>query len=84
VAGEHQDRQPRPSQGAEDWYFELKGKSRAGGLKKEKTFADAAKQFFLEYEAITSGERNPRYVKDHEATPGPSLRGNAQKKQYGQ
>ncbi len=52
---------------AEDWYFELKGKSRAGGLKKEKTFADAAKQFFLEYEAITSGERNPRYVKDHEA-----------------
>ncbi|UIY31014.1 site-specific integrase [Neorhizobium galegae] len=52
---------------AEDWYFELKGKSRAGGLKKEKTFADAAKQFFLEYEAITSGERNARYVKDHEA-----------------
>jgi integrase len=52
---------------AEDWYFELKGKSRAGGLKKEKTFADAAKQFFLEYEAITQGERNPQYVKDHEA-----------------
>lgn len=52
---------------AEDWYFELRGKSRAGQLKKERTFAGAAKQFFLEYESITNGERNPRYVKDHEA-----------------
>lgn len=52
---------------AEDWYLELRGKSRAGLLKKEKTFADAAKQFVLEYVALTNGERNPRYVKDHEA-----------------
>ena len=52
---------------AEDWYFGLRGKSRNGELKKEKTFADAAKQFQLEYEAITNGERSPRYVKDHSA-----------------
>ena len=52
---------------AEDWYLELRGKSRAGLLKVERTFADAAKQFVTEYVALTSGERNPRYVKDHEA-----------------
>jgi integrase len=52
---------------AEDWYLELRGKSRAGQLKKERTFADAARQFVLEYVAITNGERNPGYVKDHEA-----------------
>ncbi|QQM32374.1 site-specific integrase [Martelella lutilitoris] len=52
---------------AEDWYFELRGKSRVGQLTAERTFADAAKQFLLEYEAITNGERNPRYVKDHAA-----------------
>ncbi|WP_244425783.1 hypothetical protein [Rhizobium etli] len=52
---------------AEDWYFELKGKSRAGQLNKEKTFADAAKQFVQEYVPLTNGQRHPRYVKDHEA-----------------
>ena len=52
---------------AEDWYLELRGKSRAGQLKKGKTFADAARQFVLEYGAITKGERNPRYVRDNEA-----------------
>ncbi len=52
---------------AEDWYLELRGKSRAGLLKRERTFADAAKQFVVEYVALTNGERNPKYVKDHEA-----------------
>lgn len=52
---------------AEDWYFELRGKSRIGALVQEKTFADAARQFLKEYEVITNGERNPRYVKDHAA-----------------
>lgn len=36
-------------------------------LKQERTFADAAKQFVLEYVALTNGERNPKYVKDHQA-----------------
>ena len=47
---------------AEDWFFELKGKSRAGQLKTGTTFRQAADQFLLEYEAITDGERNPDYV----------------------
>lgn len=52
---------------AEDWYLDLRGKARAGEIKREKTFADAAKQFEKEYVAITAGERNPSYVKDHMA-----------------
>lgn len=52
---------------AEDWYFELRGKSRIGELIKEKTFAEAAEQFLSEYNSITNGERNQRYVRDHKA-----------------
>ena len=47
---------------AEDWYLELRGKSRAGLLRHGKTFREVAKQFELEYEVITQGERNPVYV----------------------
>ncbi|MPZ32330.1 MAG: site-specific integrase [Rhodospirillales bacterium] len=48
---------------AEDWYLELRGKSRAGLLKRpEKTFNDAADRFEAEYEVITDGQRNPKYV----------------------
>lgn len=50
---------------AEDWYLELRGKHRRGELIREKTFKDAAEQFMREYEVITDGERNPKYVKDH-------------------
>lgn len=52
---------------AENWYFDLRGKSQNGGLATGKTFADATAQFLKEYEAITNGERNPLYVKDHAA-----------------
>lgn len=45
---------------AEDWYFELRGKSRIGALVKERTFSDAAVQFLKEYAALTNGERHPR------------------------
>ena len=48
---------------AEDWYLELRGKSRAGVLKVGRTFKEAAKQFLHEYEVITDGERSPDYVK---------------------
>lgn len=47
---------------AEDWYLELRGKLRAGVLKKEKTFREAAKFFEREFELITEGQRSPRYV----------------------
>lgn len=50
---------------AEDWYLTLRGKLKAGTLKHEKTFRDAAAQFRHEYEAITEGERNATYVKGH-------------------
>ncbi|MGB7336834.1 MAG: site-specific integrase, partial [Salaquimonas sp.] len=47
--------------------MDLRGKSRSGELKQEKSFADAAEKFVAEYMAITDGERNPRYAKDHAA-----------------
>lgn len=50
---------------AEDWYFNLKDKGRKGELAAEKTFRDAAEQFMAEYEVLTSGERNARWVQDH-------------------
>jgi hypothetical protein len=50
---------------AEDWYFGLKDKSRHGELVVEKTFKQAADQFIAEYEVLTEGERNARWVQDH-------------------
>ena len=51
---------------AEDWFIELRGKLRAGILKKEKTFGDAAKQFTTEYELITEGERSAKWTEGHQ------------------
>lgn len=50
---------------AEDWYLELRGKSRAGLLINEKTFRQAAEQFEKEYEAITEGQRSPRWIEGY-------------------
>jgi len=47
---------------ARDWYLGLHGKLRSGELKNEKTFSDAADQYEREYEIITAGERNAKYV----------------------
>ena len=47
---------------AEDWYLELRGKSRNGELRDEKTFKEAAAQFEREYEIITEGHRSPLHV----------------------
>src|ERR1700738_5260399 len=47
---------------AEDWYLELRGKSRAGQLKSGPTFKQASDRFLLEYETLTVGQRNPRYI----------------------
>ncbi|MGB6326625.1 MAG: hypothetical protein WBG11_12885 [Methylocella sp.] len=51
---------------AEDWYLELRGKSRAGVLKTGKTFREAAKHFLSEYVVLIAGERNPVYVAGYE------------------
>jgi len=50
---------------AEDWYMELRGKSRAGLLKDEKTFKHFAELFLREYEVITEGQRSPKWVEGH-------------------
>ncbi|MEZ0018204.1 site-specific integrase [Sinorhizobium fredii] len=50
---------------AEDWYFELCAKDRYGELKSGKSFAEAAKTFEKEYEAITQGSRSPKWVRGH-------------------
>lgn len=50
---------------AEDWYLGLRGKHKAGMLKNEKRFRDAAEQFRLEFETITEGERSEVYVEGH-------------------
>ena len=51
---------------AEHWYVLLRGKARAGLLKTEKTFEQAADQFLKEYEIITEGHRSPRWVEGHQ------------------
>src|ERR1700730_14121034 len=50
---------------AEDWYLGLRGKAKAGILKNEQTFADAAEVFLEEYAAVTDGERNPEAIVGH-------------------
>ena len=52
---------------AEDWYLELRGKATRGEVKNEKTFQEAAKRFTDEYEVMTAGERNAKYVQDHQS-----------------
>jgi integrase len=57
---------PQAKQFAEDWYITLRGKARAGILKKrEKTFREAAEVFTDEYEIITEGQRSPKWVEGH-------------------
>src|SRR5258707_8127121 len=50
---------------AEDWYLGLRGKLKAGTLKHEKTFREAAEQFRTEHEALIAGGRNQIYVEGH-------------------
>lgn len=51
---------------AEDWYLTLRGKQRAGELKKGTTFREAAEQFRREYQVITQGQRSEKYVQCQE------------------
>lgn len=51
---------------AEDWYLDLRGKSRAGLIrKKEISFDKVADHFETEYAVITEGLRSPRWVEGH-------------------
>lgn len=60
-----EDELAQAKQFAEDWYLGLRGKARAGLLKTEKTFGEAATQFEREYEIITEGQRSPKWVEGH-------------------
>lgn len=51
---------------AEDWYLELRGKSRAGILKGGKRFQDAAEKFLEEYPIITQGLRSESWVAQYD------------------
>ena len=62
-----EDSLARAKEVAEDWYLELRGKSNRGEIKNEKTFKDAAERFTIEYEIMTDGERNAKYVQDHQS-----------------
>ena len=50
---------------ATDWYLELCAKDRHGELYSGKNFAQVAKMFVEEYEAVTRGHRSPKWVKGH-------------------
>jgi len=47
---------------AQDWYLQLRRKLRSGEIKTEKTFREASEQYLREYDIITQGQRNQRYV----------------------
>jgi integrase len=65
-ASTREENLPQAQQYAEDWYLEIRGKVRAGVLRKsEQTFAEAAEQFLKEYETITEGQRSPVWVQGH-------------------
>jgi len=63
-----QDSLARTKDTAEDWYLEICGKHRFGELHTGKTFAQAAKKFEQEYEAITQGRRSRKWVQGHKAS----------------
>jgi hypothetical protein len=63
----NEDGLPQAKQFAEDWYLTLRGKARAGILKKrEPTFSDAANVFTEEYEIITQGQRSEKWTEGHQ------------------
>jgi hypothetical protein len=62
-----EDALDQAKQFAENWYLGLRGQDKAGLLKGEKTFKNAAVKFTNEYEVITEGERSPKWVAGHQA-----------------
>ena len=62
----NEDELPAAKEAAEDWYLGLRGKSKAGLLRKpEKTFREAAEKFEEEYVVITEGQRSPKWIEGH-------------------
>jgi hypothetical protein len=58
---------------AEDWYLQLRGRLRGGEIKSEKTFREMSEHYLREFDIITPGQRNKRYVEgQHWRSKGPS------------
>src|SRR5260370_36716230 len=56
---------PQAKQYAEDWFLEIRGKSRAGLIeKREPTIREAAEALTQEYMIITHGEISPKWDQD--------------------
>lgn len=51
---------------AEDWYLELRGKSRAGQLRTGRLFAEAAEAFLADFRIQTAGHRSEKYIEMQE------------------
>ncbi|MGA2388461.1 MAG: hypothetical protein ABSF97_05845 [Candidatus Sulfotelmatobacter sp.] len=47
---------------AEDWYLRLRGKLRDGEIKSEKTFREVSEHYLHEFDIMTQGQRNQKYV----------------------
>ena len=47
---------------AEDWYLQLRGKLRDGEIKSEKTFREVSEHYLREFDIMTQGQRNQKYV----------------------
>ena len=57
-----EDSLSRAKEIAEDWYLRLRGKLRDGEIKNEKTFREVSEHYLREFDIMTQGQRNNRYV----------------------
>jgi integrase len=57
-----EDSLSRAKEIAEDWYLRLRGKLRGGEIKSEKTFREVSEHYLREFDIMTQGQRNQRYV----------------------
>jgi integrase len=57
-----EDSLSRAKEIAEDWYLRLRGKLRDGEIKSEKTFREVSEHYLHEFDIMTQGERNQKYI----------------------
>ena len=57
-----EDSLSRAKEIAEDWYLRLRGKLRDGEIKSEKTFREVSEHYLHEFDIMTQGQRNQKYV----------------------
>jgi hypothetical protein len=57
-----EDSLSRAKEIAEDWYLRLRGKLRDGEIKSEKTFREVSEHYLHEFDIMTQGQRNQKYI----------------------